>query len=402
MGKLLNLEDNLFTENRIFLYGCGGIVVFFFAMYWIVFVEGPWVFYPDGLPRCIDFGFFWLSGKLALAGDTARIFDFPAWSAVQEAFFRPGNCPNFNRFYYPPTLLFFTYPLGLMPYAFALGVWIIGLFTFFLATVYTIIPRHAALIAAVTPMVMLSNTLLGHTGYLTAALFGLSLVFMERRPWLSGIFLGLLTYKPQFGLLFPIALLASRNWRVIGTTAVTTIILGILASAAFGFDGWVQFIDSLSERTSGLGPAQGVEPRLQSIFGLAVHLFGASFQVSWIAQSIVAIMTTFGIWVLWSKPVSHNLKAAGLCAAIFLVSPYALFYDLTILSIAAAFFVKEGLSRGFLPGERIAILLCWFSLLPLGWRSGPVISAVLLLLIARRIAVHYTARQEVAQVVFVG
>jgi len=84
--------------------------------------------------------------------------------------------------------------------------------------------------------------------------------------------------------------------------------------------------------------------------------------------------------MIWAKPGAFNLKATALCAGSFLVSPYALFYDLSILSIAVAFFVKEGLSGGFLPGERTAILICWVCLLFFTWRSGPVIGAVLLFL----------------------
>ena len=380
MDKSLQVEDKIFTESRLRLYGCGGIFIFVFLILWSVFVRHQWPMLPNGYPRCIDFGFFWLSGKLAVAGDTARIFDYPAWSAVQAAFFDPGSCPNFNRFYYPPTLLFFTYPLGLMPYVVALAVWIIASFILYLAAVYAILPRRTALIAAATPaFVMLSNVLMGHTGFLTAALMGLSLVFMERRQWLSGVFLGLLTYKPHFGLLFPIALLASRNWRVIGSAALTTVILGVLAAMAFGYEGWVQFIDALTDRNSGLGPAAGVMPRLQSVFGL-FQLVGASTRVSWSAQLVVSVIVVLGIWMIWAKPAALNLKAAALCAGSFLVSPYALFYDLSILSIAVAFFVKEGLSGGFLPGERTAILICWVSLLFFTWRSGPVIGAVLLFL----------------------
>ena len=37
---------------------------------------------------------------------------------------------------------------------------------------------------------------------------------MERRPRLSGVLLGLLTFKPQIGILFPFALFVSRKWRV--------------------------------------------------------------------------------------------------------------------------------------------------------------------------------------------
>jgi hypothetical protein len=71
------------------------------------------------------------------------------------------------------------------------------------------------------------------------------------------------------------------------------------------------------------------------------------------------------------------------------VSPYVLPYDLCILSIAVAFFVSDGLTHGFLPGERLALFVCWFAalLLPV-IPVGAIIAISLLLLIGRRIAVH--------------
>ena len=131
MGKLLQIEDKIFIEERVRLYGWGGFCIFAFLLIWKVFINIPsigegWPILPNGYPKCIDFGFFWLSGKLAVAGHTSEIFHFPSWSAVQAAFFSPGPCPNFNRFFYPPTLLFLTYPLGLMPYVVALAAWVTG------------------------------------------------------------------------------------------------------------------------------------------------------------------------------------------------------------------------------------------------------------------------------------
>jgi len=390
MGKFLQIENKIFTEERLILWGWGAIITFGFLMGWKVFVSLPsmgetWPILPNGYPRCIDFGFFWLSGKLAVAGDTSRIFDFPAWSAIQASFFNPGSCPNFNRFFYPPTLLFLTYPLGLMPYVVALGAWIVASFGLYQAAVYAIIPRRAALIVAATPVfVMLSNVLMGHNGFFSAALIGLALLFTERRPMLSGIFLGMLTYKPHFGLLFPIGLLASRNWRAIGSAVLLTAVLAILAWMAFGYEGWAEFINAFTERGSDLGPAQGVHPRLQSIFGI-FYWTGVSLWVAWSAQLAVSVLTALGIWMLWANPISFNLKAAALCAGILLASPYALFYDLSILCIAAAFFIKEGMSRGFLPGERTLIVIFWAVLLSFRLASGPVISAIFLFLIVRRV-----------------
>ena len=42
-----------------------------------------------------------------------------------------------------------------------------------------------------------------------AGLFGAALVTLQQRPVLSGVLFGLLAYKPQFGLLIPVALLAA-------------------------------------------------------------------------------------------------------------------------------------------------------------------------------------------------
>lgn len=201
---------------------------------------------------------------------------------------------------------------------------------------------------------------------------------------LSGIFLGMLTYKPHFGLLFPIGLLASRNWRAIGSAVLLTAVLAILAWMAFGYEGWAEFINAFTERGSDLGPAQGVHPRLQSIFGI-FYWTGVSLWVAWSAQLAVSVLTALGIWMLWANPISFNLKAAALCAGILLASPYALFYDLSILCIAAAFFIKEGMSRGFLPGERTLMVIFWAVLLSFRLASGPVISAIFLFLIVRRV-----------------
>jgi hypothetical protein len=397
MSKLFQIENRLFTNSRLCLWGSGAIFALGFCVARACFLppSGPpqvnfggtgWPYLPNGKPHCIDFGWMWLSGKFAVAGDLASVFNYPAFSDAQAAFFGPllENCINFNRFYYPPTFLFFTYPFGLMPYTLALVVWIIASLALYAAAAYAIVPRRVALILAVSPaFVMQSNIFLGHNGLLTAALMGLSLAYMERRPCLAGFFLGLLTYKPNYGVLLPIALLASRNWRVISSAALAAVVLGTLAAMAFGSEGWVQFVDSLTDRNSSLGPAPWVIPKLQTVFGL-FQLAGANTTICWIGQSVACVAVALGIWILWAQPISHNLKAAALCAGTLLVTPYALFYDLTIPCIAAAFLIKEGLSREFLPGERTTMFLCW-ALLLLPWRTGPVICLVLLFLIIRRV-----------------
>ena len=399
-GKLLEIEDWIFTERRLRFYGRGVVLAIALSLTWRTF-KHQWAIMPDGSMRCSDFGWMWLSGKLAAAGELARIFDYAAFSAAQLEFYGPENCLHFNRFYYPPTFLFFTYPLGLMPYLLACAIWIVATLVLYEAAIYAIIPRRTALISALTPFFVAVNIDFAHTGFLTAALIGLSLAFMERRPWVSGVFLGLLTYKPHFGLLFPIALLASRNWRTLAAATTATVILGVTAALAFGYDGWASFIDALTDRSSSLGPGAEVELRLHSIFGL-LHWIGASAWIAWSGQLAVAAAAALGLCVLWASAIPYNLKAAALCLGSLIVSPYALFYDLCIFSIAVAFLVKEGLSRGFLPGERAAILICWGALFLVKTPIGPIVCIVLLYLCVRRIRAYRKDRPTVFGDAFIG
>jgi hypothetical protein len=127
LNKLLAIENWLFTARRLRFYGTGVIVAYVITIARRAF-NHQWITLHDGNMRGIDFGWMWLSGRLAASGEAARIFDPTAFSAAQLTFYFPFPEPNsvvhFNRFYYPPTFLFFSYPLGLMPYLIACVAWI--------------------------------------------------------------------------------------------------------------------------------------------------------------------------------------------------------------------------------------------------------------------------------------
>lgn len=384
--QLMNVEDRIFTERRIKFYASGVAVAYALSLIWRFF-HGQWIFLSDGRLRCTDFGWMWLSGKFAASGEPAQIFDRLAFSDAQITLFGRDGCAFFTPFVYPPTYLFFTYPLGWMPYLVAFGIWVLITLCLYEAAVYAIIPCRAAAIAALAPFAVAVNIDFAHNAFLTAALIGFSLVFLERRPWLSGIFLGLLTYKPQIGLLFPLALLASRNWRALASATAMSIILGIGAAIAFGPEGWPSFLHTLLDRQPTLSPDTKVPLALHSVFGL-LRWLETSGGVAWGGHLIVAALVALTVWVVWAKPIPFSLKAAVLCIGSALVLPYILFYDVCILSIAVAFLVRDGMSRGFLPGERRVIFICFVALFLVQVPIGPVVSAVLLSLSVCRIFVY--------------
>jgi arabinofuranan 3-O-arabinosyltransferase len=377
--KLPHVGDWLFTERRLGACALGWILGYAILLAQGPFPENKWL-------RCRDFGRIWLSGGFAVSSDPVRVYDFDAFSAAQFSLFGPGTCVLFYHFPYPPTFLFFTYPLGLMPYSIAFVVWVTVTLVLYLAAVYAILPRPAAMFVAVTSYAAFWNVVLGQNGFLTAGLIGLSLAFMERRPWLSGVFLGLLTYKPHFGILFPLALLASRNWRGLLSATIVGVAFAAAATIAFGYQTWPSFIDTLADRQWNLGEVSAQPVFLISVLGFLASA-GINANISWAAQFAIAAFVALTVCIVWAKPIPHALKAATLCIGAVTVTPYVLGYDFCILSIAVAFIVKDGLSRGFLRGERTCMLLCWFGLiLP----TGPIpalISATLLVLVLRRVVV---------------
>ena len=58
---------------------------------------------------------------------------------------------------------------------------------------------------------------------------------------IAGIFIGCLTYKPQWGILIPVALLAAKEWRAFAGAAATTALLVGASIAVFGTGPWEAF-----------------------------------------------------------------------------------------------------------------------------------------------------------------
>jgi hypothetical protein len=338
-----------------------------------------WIFEANGKPSCIDFSFFWVSGAIAGSSDPALVYNVSAFAAARSDLGGTDACMLMNHFWYPPTYLFFTYALGFMPYVAAFAAWTTVTLLLYLMAIYLIVHRPIAILVALSPFPVFFNFFLGQNGFLLAGFVGLSLVFMERRPRLSGILLGLLTVKPQLGIVFPFALLVSRNWRMVISAVSTSVVLIVTSAVIFGYQGWPSFIRALTDR----GPSLGV--RLDSVYGF-LWLAGISPAIAWAVQLAVAGAVTAVVCWVWARPLPHSLKAAALCSAAPLATPYVHGHDLCILAIAVAFLVKDGLTRGFLPGDRLVMLFSWIVMF-LGFRdfsSGWIPCLALLALVVRR------------------
>ena len=179
---------------------------------------------------------------------------------------------------------------------------------------------------------------------------------MERHPALAGICLGLLTYKPQFGLLFPIVLIADRRWPTIAVATLTAIVLAALSWLAFGSASWEAFVHWAPLSSRALIDQGALDwYRLQSVFAL-VRAHGGGETLAWIVQGVVTLSLAVGLAWLWKRRVAFELKASALAAGALLATPYLFMYDLVVLAVAVAFLLRLGLAREFLSRIEIVAL----------------------------------------------
>jgi arabinofuranan 3-O-arabinosyltransferase len=343
-----------------------------------------WVYDPNGLGIPTDFINVWAAGRLVLDGLPAQAYDWDIQKQVEVA--KLGqDFVGYFAWHYPPPFLFVASLLAQLPYQLAFIGWAAVSFLLFLVAMRAIVGSNFGyLLALAIPMAFI-NALVGQNGFLTAALIGGALYLIPIRPVLAGICLGLLTYKPQYGLLFPIALIAAGHWRVFISAGVTAVVLATTSWLAFGIESWLAFFHWIP-KFSQTFLTEGKAPwwKLQSIFSM-VRYFGGSEPLGWAFQWVLTASVAVVLALMWRSRVPYTLKAAALAAGTLLTTPYLFMYDMMVLAIPIAFLVRIGLKTGFrayeLPalGTVVALIGCYmFTGIPTGLGATLVVAALIL------------------------
>jgi hypothetical protein len=294
-----------------------------------------WLFDASGHPQRIDFVGFQAAGSLALHGSPLSAYSAAALHA--EAVARVGH--EFREVFpwpYPPLFFFVAVPLACLPFAGAFVLWVGSMVAVYGAVVATIARRYSAFLISWAPPWAILATMNGQNGFLTASIIGAVLLNLERRPAVAGIVLGLLSYKPQYGFLFPFAFAFGGYWRAFGWACLGTVLWTGLSCAVFGFDSLAAFAQGLSHSTGDLHVMAGIGwDKIQSVYGLSRWL-GISNTAAWALQCSSAVGSVIAVSCLWRGQYPFPLKAAGLVSLLPLVTPYAFIYDFPLLSIALA------------------------------------------------------------------
>jgi arabinofuranan 3-O-arabinosyltransferase len=327
------------------------------------YLAGNWLVAPDGSNVASDFVDVWAAGHLTLHGHAATAYDWPTHKAVED-WALGRHFDGYYGWHYPPVFLFVAAALASLPYTLSFLVWCVGSFLLYLAAIRAIIGDRAGyLLGAAFPPV-LANFFVGQNGFLSAALIGATLIFIERRQAiLAGALLGLLIYKPHLGLLFPVALVAAGEWRAIAAAATVAAVAAAASWFVFGEASWLAFLGHIGESSQAIfADGKAGFSKLQTAFGLTRAL-GGSETLAWSVQAIVALATAGAVGSLWRSRAPYDLKAAALGTAALLATPYLYTYDLAVLAVPLAFLLRFGRAQGFLPNELPVIGVASFLIL---------------------------------------
>jgi len=304
-----------------------------------------------------DFIVFQHAATRAGDPDVAGLYEMATLkSELMERY--PGRGEMNFGWMYPPTMFLFLAPFGGAPYLAAFAIWVIAFAAIFLVVCHRLWSIPSALFFTVTAPPFFQAIITGQNGLLTGALLALAGGFADKRPILAGVAAGLLTIKPQLGLLIPIAFAAAGCWRAFFAAGVTALALAGLSVVAFGGEIWFAFLDGLLAHGGRMAVEGFPFHKLVTPFGLAMML-GAPAMVANIVQIMATLALALYVFIVWKRIGDADLRLAALSTAAIVATPYAFYYEFVIVLPAIALVTKRAVETGWLRYEKVSLIALW-------------------------------------------
>jgi hypothetical protein len=171
--------------------------------------------------------------------------------------------------------------------------------------------------------------------------------------------IGLLTVKPQLGILFPFMLIASGRWKVFCWAAITAMSLLVASVAIGGVESWQDYITKAlplqrAVLQDAAGTAMPFHPTIfMNVRGVVGNHIGEIIQLAFTIAAVTAVSAAFR----WRRDADPRLLQALFFACTVSASPYMGAYDLLPLTFAAVALIAEEKLDGM--GRRLAQLVFW-------------------------------------------
>lgn len=337
-----------------------------------------------------DFAHFWVAARLALAGHAGDAYDPAKFVAALLSAFDKRALGLF--WLYPPQGFWLYLPFAPLTYAHAYIAFMLVTFLALMASLWAAgrWRLDIALCLALSPAVLVAVAF-GQNGLWTSALLIVIAYARSERPLLAGIAIGLLTMKPQFGVLIPFVLLVERNWVCLAAAVVSTLVLLAVTTLWFGAGIWQAYFSIFSADNPvvrEMGQHMGALTWQISPF--------AGFQSAGLGRTAsallaVAVALAAAVTLYLNRHLAdRSLKAALFIAATFLAAPYTGIYDLAALAFASLVLLLREADKSAPSLVVILASLAAFGLPAIGQRSAvlhmPV--AALVLAVFALVVVH--------------
>ncbi|MEQ1930035.1 MAG: glycosyltransferase family 87 protein [Parvularculaceae bacterium] len=283
-------------------------------------------------PIAEDLAAFHRAGEMARSGAAADAYD--------PTVFRAGLAPHQQGLLWlnPPHAFLLMAPVTAAPYGATKLLWLIALVGCFVGVLRIAGARARAFIpfALLSPALLIAAALL-QLGPFIALGLSAALLMAPTRPILAGALLALLTMKPQYGLMAPLFLAATGQWRAIVAAAAFTCVLVALSCAFFGYETWVAFFESI--------PAVHA-PFAQQVFEGSVTLSHTAAKLGaadWLRSAVqVAGVLVAGAIVVRAARTLPRRPAIGLTLLFSLAAaPSAWIYDWPLVVAALGFLISK-------------------------------------------------------------
>jgi hypothetical protein len=356
-----------------------------------------WVFYLYALrgDPGQDWMVFYTAARAYFDGNPALLSDGNALTAAINEQFRSWLAfpLDLHPWVYPPSFLLLFLPFGALPPAASLTVFLASGFAALFAAALLAVgrgqPRRIVAFTLLLCPAVPFTVMTGQNAFFTGSLLAGGLGLLPRNPALGGALLGVVSVKPQFWLLVPVALIAAREWRALAGTLASALVLALLSLALFGPELWLSWF-ALAAGADDAYRAWMVHGRLNgvSVFA-AVSVLGAPQTLASIAQAAAVIAAAAVVYWGFRQPAGTGLRVALLLAATMLAAPHASASDAVLLGLAAGLYVAAP-RRETLPGAALGVAgFAWVSPLfnpPSVFRAGSLTPLLILLLLGLLLA----------------
>lgn len=342
------------------------------ALYLLFAPNYDWPSAASETPYGADFLQEWIGAKLIVSGNADKLYDidtFKAWQHDSRLIGFEWDSANFFPPVYPPAHYLLFSPFAILPYRWAVVVWLTALVAGAFISARTIAAivetecnkNEAArscvgfarsnwlwVILFLFPSVLFSVTL-GQKSVLWLMILCLTWRFLQsQRDFAAGMLFGVLSVKPTLFFLLPLVMLRHRKWQFFAGATTTFFVLWGAALFIVPVEAWIAFSHNL-RRVGNYAEMTGY--RIEWSCNLMTLAY--SLPAPWVAFGKWSFCVPLAIYLLYCVfsekhyPIVSGEKALLVLATTLAISPHTYHYDLCTLMLPILWLAATSPRQGF-------------------------------------------------------